>query len=150
MGFHSTKKPVTTMLTYPWKCTVLHCNHLVTGGGYWRFLHSEFIYVTVCIYKSSANIYMMRIGSVYHYEMFILMCLYIDVYIFWLTQLNIYAFLAIGAKPQYCIWIACESFEAAYYKLHWHCPLSGLLSALWWTHWLLKISFMAKIFILIL
>ena len=22
------KKPVTTMLTYPWKCTVLHCNHL--------------------------------------------------------------------------------------------------------------------------
>ena len=25
---HSTKKPVTTMLTYPWKCTVLHCNHL--------------------------------------------------------------------------------------------------------------------------
>ena len=27
---HSTKKPVTTMLTYPWKCTVLHCNHLET------------------------------------------------------------------------------------------------------------------------
>ena len=26
---HSTKKPVTTMLTYPWKCTVLHCNHLL-------------------------------------------------------------------------------------------------------------------------
>ena len=26
--YHSTKKPVTTMLTYPWKCTVLHCNHL--------------------------------------------------------------------------------------------------------------------------
>ena len=25
---HCTKKPVTTMLTYPWKCTVLHCNHL--------------------------------------------------------------------------------------------------------------------------
>ena len=24
---HSPKKPVTTMLTYPWKCTVLHCNH---------------------------------------------------------------------------------------------------------------------------
>ena len=22
------KNPVTTMLTYPWKCTVLHCNHL--------------------------------------------------------------------------------------------------------------------------
>ena len=26
--FHCAKKPVTTMLTYPWKCTVLHCNHL--------------------------------------------------------------------------------------------------------------------------
>ena len=32
-GFHSTKKPVTTMLTYPWKCTVLHCNHL---GNIWK------------------------------------------------------------------------------------------------------------------
>ena len=30
---HSTKKPVTTMLTYPWKCTVLHCNHL---GNAWK------------------------------------------------------------------------------------------------------------------
>ena len=33
MPFHSTKKPVTTMLTYPWKCTVLHCNHL---GNTWK------------------------------------------------------------------------------------------------------------------
>ena len=32
-GGHSTKKPVTTMLTYPWKCTVLHCNHL---GNTWK------------------------------------------------------------------------------------------------------------------
>ena len=32
---HSTKKPVTTMLTYPWKCTVLHCNHL---GNTWKTL----------------------------------------------------------------------------------------------------------------
>ena len=31
--YHSTKKPVTTMLTYPWKCTVLHCNHL---GNTWN------------------------------------------------------------------------------------------------------------------
>ena len=31
--FHSTKKPVTTMLTYPWKCTALHCNHL---GNTWK------------------------------------------------------------------------------------------------------------------
>ena len=30
---HRTKKPVTTMLTYPWKCTVLHCNHL---GNTWK------------------------------------------------------------------------------------------------------------------
>ena len=31
---HSTKKPVTTtMLTYPWKCSVLHCNHL---GNTWK------------------------------------------------------------------------------------------------------------------
>ena len=30
---HSTKKPVTTMLAYPWKCTVLHCNHL---GNTWK------------------------------------------------------------------------------------------------------------------
>ena len=29
------KKPVTTMLTYPWKCTVLHCNHL---GNTWKLL----------------------------------------------------------------------------------------------------------------
>ena len=31
--FHCAKKPVTTMLTYPWKCTVLHCNHL---GSTWK------------------------------------------------------------------------------------------------------------------
>ena len=30
---HKIKKPVTTMLTYPWKCTVLHCNHL---GNTWK------------------------------------------------------------------------------------------------------------------
>ena len=30
---HCAKKPVTTMLTYPWKCTVLHCNHL---GSTWK------------------------------------------------------------------------------------------------------------------
>ena len=33
MIYHSTKKPVTTMLTYPWKCTVSHCNHL---GNTWK------------------------------------------------------------------------------------------------------------------
>ena len=30
---HTTKKPLTTMLTYPCKCTVLHCNHL---GNTWK------------------------------------------------------------------------------------------------------------------
>ena len=30
---HCAKNPVTTMLTYPWKCTVLHCNHL---GNTWK------------------------------------------------------------------------------------------------------------------
>ena len=30
---HCAKKPVTTMLTYPWKCAVLHCNHL---GNTWK------------------------------------------------------------------------------------------------------------------
>ena len=32
---HCAKKPVSTMLTYPWKCTVLHCNHL---GNTWKLL----------------------------------------------------------------------------------------------------------------
>ena len=32
-AYHCAKKPVTTMLTYPWKCTVLHCNHL---GNTWK------------------------------------------------------------------------------------------------------------------
>ena len=31
--YHCAKKPVTTMLTYPWKCTVFHCNHL---GNTWK------------------------------------------------------------------------------------------------------------------
>ena len=31
--YHCAKKPVTTVLTYPWKCTVLHCNHL---GNTWK------------------------------------------------------------------------------------------------------------------
>ena len=30
---HCAKKPVTTLLTYTWKCTVLHCNHL---GNTWK------------------------------------------------------------------------------------------------------------------
>ena len=33
VSLHSTKKPVTTMITYPWKCIILHCNHL---GNTWK------------------------------------------------------------------------------------------------------------------
>ena len=33
MYLHSTEKPVIIMITYPWKCTVLHCNHL---GNTWK------------------------------------------------------------------------------------------------------------------
>ena len=33
IGMHCAKMPVTTTLTYPWKCTVLHCNHL---GNTWK------------------------------------------------------------------------------------------------------------------
>ena len=33
LSSHCAKKPVTTVLTYPWKCTVLHCNHL---GNTWK------------------------------------------------------------------------------------------------------------------
>ena len=33
LNCHSTKKPITTMLTYPRECTVLHCNHL---GNTWK------------------------------------------------------------------------------------------------------------------
>ena len=32
-NMHCAKKPVTTILNYPWKCTVLHCNHL---GNTWK------------------------------------------------------------------------------------------------------------------
>ena len=32
-SYHCAKKPVTTMLTYPSKCTVLHCTHL---GNTWK------------------------------------------------------------------------------------------------------------------
>ena len=33
VSVHCAKRSVTTMLTYPWKCTVLHCNHL---GNTWK------------------------------------------------------------------------------------------------------------------
>ena len=47
---HCAKKPVTTMLTYPWKCTVLHCNHL---GNTWKPLvlmtrHFDYCLSAVC------------------------------------------------------------------------------------------------------
>ena len=33
------KRPVTTMLTYPWKCTVLYCNHLGNHWCWWPNTH---------------------------------------------------------------------------------------------------------------
>ena len=45
MNYHSTKKPVTTMLTYPWKCTVLHCKHL---GNTWKPLVLMILYFDYC------------------------------------------------------------------------------------------------------
>ena len=44
------KKPVTTMLTYPWKCTVLHCNHL---GNTWKPLVLMTRHFDYCLSASS-------------------------------------------------------------------------------------------------
>ena len=49
---HSTKKPVTTMLTYPRKCTVLHCNHL---GNTWKPLVLMTRYFDYCPSASEGN-----------------------------------------------------------------------------------------------
>ena len=49
---HSTKKPVTTMLTYPWKCTVLHCNHL---GNTWKPLVLMTQHFDYCLSASEWN-----------------------------------------------------------------------------------------------
>ena len=49
---HSTKKPVTTMLTYPWKCTVLHCNHL---GNTWKPLVLMTRYFDYCLSASEGD-----------------------------------------------------------------------------------------------
>ena len=46
------KKPVTTMLTYPWKCTVLHCNHL---GNTWKPLVLMTRHFDYCPSTSEAN-----------------------------------------------------------------------------------------------
>ena len=50
--FHSTKKPVTTMLTYPWKCTVLHCNHL---GNTWKPLVLMIRHFDYCLSASEGD-----------------------------------------------------------------------------------------------
>ena len=53
---HSAKKPVTTMLTYPWKCTVLHCNHL---GNTWKplvLMTRHLDYCPSAIARSSAPV----------------------------------------------------------------------------------------------
>ena len=49
---HSTKKPVTTMLTYPWKCTVLHCNH---PGNTWKPLVLMTRHFDYCLSASEAD-----------------------------------------------------------------------------------------------
>ena len=49
---HSTKKPVTTMLTYPWKCTVLHCNYL---GNTWKPLVLMTRYFDYCLSASKGD-----------------------------------------------------------------------------------------------
>ena len=56
LSTHSTKKPVTTMLTYPWKCTVLHCNHL---GNTWKplvLMTRHFDYCPSASVRSSAPV----------------------------------------------------------------------------------------------
>ena len=50
--YHSTKKPVTTMLTYHWKCTVLHCNHL---GNTWKPLVLMTRHFDYCVRASEGD-----------------------------------------------------------------------------------------------
>ena len=52
--FNSTKKPVTTMLIYPWKCTVLHCNHL---GNTWKPLVLMTWHLDYCPSASEIGLY---------------------------------------------------------------------------------------------
>ena len=49
---YSTKKPVTTMLIYPWKCTVLHCNHL---GNTWKPLVLMIRHFDYCLSASEGD-----------------------------------------------------------------------------------------------
>ena len=62
---HCAKKPVTTMLTYPWKCTVLHCNHL---GNTWKPLvlmtrHFDYLIIAWALAKCC-------MGCISHYTWF--------------------------------------------------------------------------------
>ena len=49
---HSTTKPVTTMLTYPWKCTVLHCSYL---GNTWKPLVLMTRHIDYCLSSSEGD-----------------------------------------------------------------------------------------------
>ena len=51
------KKTVTTMLTYPWKCTVLHCNHL---GNTWKPLVLMTRHFDCCPSASDVKLYISR------------------------------------------------------------------------------------------
>ena len=57
---HSTKKPETTMLTYPWKCTVLHCNHL---GNTWKPLVPMTRHFDYCVSASEGDNQSVRSSS---------------------------------------------------------------------------------------
>ena len=57
---HSTKKPVTTMLTYPWKCTVLHCNHL---GNTWKPLVLMTRHFDYCLSASEGDNQSVRLSA---------------------------------------------------------------------------------------
>ena len=64
---HSTKKPVTTMLTYPWKCTVLHCNHL---GNTWKPLVLMTRHFDYCPSASDCDNQSVRVISTSGFQVF--------------------------------------------------------------------------------
>ena len=62
MNNHCAKKPVTTMLTYPWKCTVLHCNHWETPGNHWCWWPD-----TLIIARALARVIIKVLGHQHHW-----------------------------------------------------------------------------------
>ena len=62
---HSTKKPVTNMLTYPWKWTVLHCNHL---GNTWKPLVLMTRHFDYCPSASEGNTWKPLVLMTRHFD----------------------------------------------------------------------------------